>query len=57
MLPEGISTLEYVTLGRTPHRPLLAAPRRLDREVVADVLARLDLEPLADRLAGHAVRR
>ena len=50
VLPEGISTREYVTLGRTPHRPLLAAPRRSDREVVADVLQRLDLEPLADRL-------
>jgi iron complex transport system ATP-binding protein len=50
VLPEGISTLEYVTLGRTPHRPLLAAPRRHDREVVADVLQRLDLEPLAGRL-------
>ncbi len=50
VLPEGISTLEYVTLGRTPHRPLLAAPRRVDREVVADVMARLELEALADRL-------
>ncbi len=50
VLPEGISTLEYVTLGRTPHRPLLAAPRRVDREIVADVMARLALDPLADRL-------
>jgi iron complex transport system ATP-binding protein len=50
VLPEGISTLEYVTLGRTPHRPLLAAPRRVDRDVVADVMARLELEPLAHRL-------
>ncbi len=49
VLPEGISTREYVTLGRTPHRPLLAAPRRVDREVVADVMARLELGPLADR--------
>jgi iron complex transport system ATP-binding protein len=52
VLPEGISTLEYVTLGRTPHRPLLAAPRRIDREVVADVLQRLDLAPMADRLVA-----
>ncbi|MGY2065467.1 ABC transporter ATP-binding protein [Blastococcus sp. SYSU DS0619] len=50
VLPEGITTRDYVTLGRTPHRPLLAAPRRVDREIVADVLQRLDLEPLADRL-------
>jgi iron complex transport system ATP-binding protein len=49
VLPEGISTREYVTLGRTPHRPLLAAPRRVDREVVGDVMARLELGPLADR--------
>ena len=50
VLPEGMTTLEYVTLGRTPHRPLLAAPRRVDRDVVADVMSRLALEPLADRL-------
>jgi iron complex transport system ATP-binding protein len=50
VLPEGISTTDYVALGRTPHRPLLAAPRRIDRDVVADVMARLALEPLADRL-------
>lgn len=50
VLPEGISTRDYVTLGRTPHRPLLAAPRADDHRVVTDVMARLGLEPLADRL-------
>ena len=50
VLPEGISTREYVTLGRVPHRPLLAAPRAQDRRVVGDVLARLGLDRLADRL-------
>ena len=49
VLPEGISTREYVTLGRTPHRALLAAPRAVDREVVDEVMARLALEPLAAR--------
>jgi iron complex transport system ATP-binding protein len=49
VLPEGISAREYVMLGRTPHRPLLAAPRALDRQVVGEVMARLELEELADR--------
>ncbi|RBY96048.1 ABC transporter ATP-binding protein [Blastococcus sp. TF02-8] len=49
VLPEGVTTADYVTLGRTPHRPLLAAPRAVDRRVVADVMARLGLETLADR--------
>jgi ABC-type cobalamin/Fe3+-siderophores transport system ATPase subunit len=50
VLPEGITTRDYVGLGRTPHRPLLAAPRGVDRQVVDDVLPRLGLAPLADRL-------
>ena len=49
VLPEGVSAREYVTLGRTPHRSLLAAPRVVDRRVVADVMDRLELGPLADR--------
>ena len=49
VLPEGLSTREYVTLGRTPHRTLLAAPREVDRRIAADVLERLELGPLADR--------
>ncbi len=49
VLPEGLSTREYVTLGRTPHRPLLAAPREVDRRIAADLLARLELGALADR--------
>jgi iron complex transport system ATP-binding protein len=50
VLPEGISTHEYVTLGRTPHHSLLSAPRTVDRQVVDDVMARLELGSLADRL-------
>lgn len=49
VLPDGVTTGEYVTLGRTPHRPLLAAPRGVDRQVVADVMHRLGLGTLADR--------
>jgi iron complex transport system ATP-binding protein len=49
VLPEAVSTREYVTLGRTPHRALLAAPRTLDRQVVAEVMERLEISALADR--------
>jgi ABC-type cobalamin/Fe3+-siderophores transport system ATPase subunit len=51
VLPEGVTTRDYVTLGRTPHRPLLSAPRSVDRQVVADVMDRLGLGPLARALA------
>jgi len=49
VLPEGVTTRDFVILGRTPHRPLLAAPREVDRQVVADVMARLGLDELAER--------
>jgi iron complex transport system ATP-binding protein len=49
VLPEGVTTRDYVTLGRTPHRPLLAAPRGVDKRVVADVMERLELDGLAER--------
>jgi iron complex transport system ATP-binding protein len=49
VLPEGLSTRDYVTLGRTPHRPLLAAPSSRDRRLVAEVMDRLALSGLADR--------
>ncbi len=49
VLPEGVTTRDFVTLGRTPHRPLLAAPREVDRQVVDDVMARLGLDELAER--------
>jgi ABC-type cobalamin/Fe3+-siderophores transport system ATPase subunit len=49
VLPEGVTTRDYVTLGRTPHRPLLSAPRGVDRQVVADVMDRLGLGPMAER--------
>jgi iron complex transport system ATP-binding protein len=49
VLPEGVTTRDYVGLGRTPHRPLLAAPRGVDRQVVDDVMGRLELDLLAER--------
>ena len=49
VLPEGVTTRDYVMLGRTPHRPLLAAPRAVDRQIVADVMERLELDPMAER--------
>jgi iron complex transport system ATP-binding protein len=49
VLPEGVPTRDYVMLGRTPHRPLLAAPRGVDQRVVADVMERLGLDGLGER--------
>ena len=49
VLPEGVSTRDYVMLGRTPHRALLSAPRAVDRQVVQDVMERLEIGALADR--------
>ena len=50
VLPEAVSTRDYVALGRTPHRALLAPPRAVDRRIVEDVMDRLGLGELADRL-------
>ncbi|HET9655128.1 MAG TPA: ABC transporter ATP-binding protein [Kineosporiaceae bacterium] len=48
-VPQAMSVAEYVTLGRTPYRSLLAGPRSDDRDVVTHALDELDLTPLADR--------
>lgn len=48
-MPEALTVAQYVELGRTPYRPLLAGPRRSDRDVVARALSQLDLTRLADR--------
>jgi iron complex transport system ATP-binding protein len=50
VLPEAVVVRDYVALGRTPHRALLAPPRAVDRRVVEDVMERLGLVPFADRL-------
>ncbi|MFN8074760.1 MAG: ABC transporter ATP-binding protein [Kineosporiaceae bacterium] len=49
LLPDGVRVREYVMLGRTPHRGMLAGPRESDRSLVDDVLERLDLTSFADR--------
>jgi iron complex transport system ATP-binding protein len=49
LMPTGMSVLEYVLLGRTAHLPYLGIEGRHDHEVVADVLARLDLTDVRQR--------
>ncbi len=49
VLPEALPVRDYVMLGRTPHRALLASPRSVDHEEVARALDRLDLTALGDR--------
>jgi iron complex transport system ATP-binding protein len=48
-LPEGLTVTDYVLLGRTPHLGPLGRESRSDLDLVSGVLARLDLETLADR--------
>jgi iron complex transport system ATP-binding protein len=50
VLPEAVTARDYVLLGRTPHRALLSAPRAADRTIVADVMDRLEIGGLADRM-------
>lgn len=50
LLPEGMTVAEYVLLGRTAHLGWLGRESRRDREVVASVLRRLELQPFASRL-------
>lgn len=50
LLPEGMTVAEYVLLGRTAHLGWLGRESRRDREVVASVLRRLDLQSFAPRL-------
>jgi iron complex transport system ATP-binding protein len=49
VLPDGVTVAEYVLLGRTPYRPLLAPARAADRAVAQDAIGRLDLAALRDR--------
>ena len=48
-VPEGISVGDYVMLGRTPHRGLLAGASHADGVAVAAALDRLELDSLARR--------
>jgi len=48
-IPPGIGVVDYVLLGRTPHRGMFAADSRADRALVAQILDRLDLRSFAGR--------
>lgn len=53
LIPGDMTVSEYVLLGRTPFVPTLGVESEQDHRVVADVLTRLDLVPLAGRRLGH----
>ncbi len=61
VLPGGMTLVDYVLLGRTPHLGLLGTEGRQDLDVVAYVLDRLDLTPLAghflETLSGGELQR
>ena len=61
VLPEGVTVADYVAIGRTPYVPYWGTESVEDREVVAKVLACLDLEALASRdidsLSGGETQR
>lgn len=52
MIPPGVRVIDYVLLGRTPHRDLFRRESAHDHRVAADVLGRLDLLGMAEREVG-----
>ena len=60
-LPEAMTVADYVLLGRTAHLSPFGREGAIDREIVKDVLARLDLEEFPDRridrLSGGEMQR
>jgi iron complex transport system ATP-binding protein len=52
VIPPGVPVIDYVLLGRTPHRGIFGADSRHDVDIAADVLARLDLGGFATREVG-----
>jgi iron complex transport system ATP-binding protein len=52
LIPDDMTTFDYVLLGRTPYIGYFANPSAHDREVVAGVIERLRLGPFTDRLLG-----
>lgn len=61
VLPEGMSVIEYVLLGRTAHLGWLHRESRVDRDVAVAVLRRLELTGFAERpvtaLSGGEAQR
>ena len=52
VIPESMTVTDYVLMGRTPYVPYLGTESRTDRDVVAGVLRRMELESFAERLLG-----
>jgi iron complex transport system ATP-binding protein len=52
LIPDDMLGADFVLLGRSPYVGYFASPTRRDRELVAGVLERLDLELLARRRLG-----
>jgi iron complex transport system ATP-binding protein len=52
LIPDDMSMFEYVLLGRTPYISYFGTASYRDRELVADVLRRLDLAPMEGRYMG-----
>jgi iron complex transport system ATP-binding protein len=52
LIPLEMTVSEYVLLGRTPHLGGLAIEGRIDLEIVASSMARLDLAAMAGRRLG-----
>ncbi len=52
VIPPGMTVVDYVMLGRTPHRGVFSAESRHDRAVVGSVISRLDLSRFAGREVG-----
>ena len=50
VVPPGMTVVDYVLLGRTPHRRALAPETHLDLAVVRDAIDQLDLTSLARRM-------
>ncbi|MGW0043046.1 ABC transporter ATP-binding protein [Rhodococcus sp. NPDC003348] len=61
VVPEGVSVHELITLGRTPHLSRFGTETPHDREIVDDLLHRLELRALASRavtaLSGGELQR
>lgn len=61
VIPEGMTVLDYVLLGRNPYIPAWGRERPEDLRVVRQVLVDLDLESMADRvlhsLSGGELQR
>ena len=52
VIPPGVPVVDYVLLGRTPHRGVFAADSAGDLALAAEVLERLDLAGFAQREVG-----